>query len=176
MVYNIALADIDPVLEPITLDEAKKWLKMELISDDDDLIEELIVESRMWVERYCAISMVPKSVKCIVNLHCNGSVELPYGPIDKDSIVVTDINSNEITCGFRLLGDTGTFIDIQGHGIFNISYSSIAHSVATLRGAIKAYIAYAYEHRGDALSDEADKEFAKDAKRKAYPFMRQIFI
>lgn len=174
--YNISLLDIEPISEPISLETAKKWLRMEAIYDDNDLITDLITEARMWVERYCALSIIPKTISCTINLHANGSVELPYGPIDLASIVVKDVNDNVLTTGFTLIGVDGSFIDIKGHGIFSVSYESISAPVVMLSGAIKSYIAYAYEHRGDALQDEGNPEFAKEAKRKAYPFMRQLFI
>jgi hypothetical protein len=171
----ISTTDITPVTEPVTLEMAKKWLRMENIDDDNDLIEELIIEARMWVERFCALSMVPKNIKCTINLH-HGSVELPYGPVDTDTVEVRDTFGNIITTGFTLTGETGTFAGISGYGIFSLSYTSMQALQSPLLGAIRSYIAYAYEHRGDMLSDENDLEFAKEAKQKAKPFMRQIFI
>jgi len=174
--YNISLSDIEPVTEPVSLETAKKWLRMESIGDDNGLITELVTEARMWIERYCALSIIPKTISCTINLHANGSVELPYGPIDLASIVVKDVNDNILTTGFTLIGIDGSFISIKGHGIFSVSYESVPATISVLNGAIKSYIAYAYEHRGDALQDEGNSEFAREAKRKAYPFMRQVFI
>ena len=49
---------VAPTAEPLTLSEAKKWLRMDEISDDDEVINDLITEARLWVERVTGRQLV----------------------------------------------------------------------------------------------------------------------
>ena len=81
------------VTEPVTVQEAKDWMKVDL-TDDDTLIEELITVARKQVEGYLCISLVPKTITAILN-NSQGGIELPYGPVasitsvkDEDDIAI----------------------------------------------------------------------------------------
>lgn len=55
---------VQPTFEPITLNEAKAWLKVHPdVSDDDALIRSLISASRIWAERGTGQAMVSQTVE-----------------------------------------------------------------------------------------------------------------
>lgn len=50
-----------PASEPITLAEAKLWLKVDSTADNN-LITALIESARLWVERHCNIGLLPQTI------------------------------------------------------------------------------------------------------------------
>lgn len=78
-----------PVVEPVTLQEVKDYIRLEGFTPDDDspssgfdfddtLIEELITEGRVWVEKYTGVHLIPKQLQVFL-LNQAGMIELP-GP------------------------------------------------------------------------------------------------
>lgn len=51
----------DPTSEPLTRTEVKNYLKVDF-STDDDLIDVLIESARRWVEKHCAIGLLPQTI------------------------------------------------------------------------------------------------------------------
>lgn len=172
-VIDVVLSEIaDPMPpEPVSLVAMKQYLKMENISADDSVITDMIKEARRWVERRCGISIVSKGVTAIVEVM--NSLELPYGPIDKDSITVLD-NNGETVSTPRLVGLDGSFICLEGFGRFEVSYEAgYAEVPQELLQAIKAHVAFSYENRGDEL-DKSNKPYAMEAKAKSNLYRRTI--
>lgn len=50
-----------PASEPVTLTEAKAYLKV-TTSAEDDLITELITTARIWVEKFCRVGLLPQTI------------------------------------------------------------------------------------------------------------------
>jgi uncharacterized phiE125 gp8 family phage protein len=65
--------------EPVNPTEAKNWLKID-VTDDDDLITELITAARQQCEHYVKMSFITRTVKARV-LNDQNNIELPYGPV-----------------------------------------------------------------------------------------------
>jgi hypothetical protein len=164
----------EPVTEPVTLSQAKAWLKMESISDDDEIIEGLITEARQWLERYCGVCLVNSNIEAIISV--KNRQQLPYGPIpDLSAIVIMDMDNTVITDNcVSVVGIDGGFPVLTGSGQYRLTYESGYEEVpAALIGAIKSYILFAYEHRGDDL-DENSNNFAPKARQKAFPYRQNI--
>ena len=81
--YNqtIDIVKEDVTDEPVTLAEAKAFCKVD-VSDDDDLIAELITAAREYCESYTGIAFVKREFITTFN-NCNGGYYLPYGPIEE---------------------------------------------------------------------------------------------
>ena len=153
---------------PITLAQAKAYLKMEDIDDDDALIESLIKEAVNWLETYCDISAVPQEVTAY--LQVKNRIDLPCGPVTEIVSVVPDNGSDN-----RDIKPVPGFARINGYGLYTITYKAGYTTLPdALTGAILSYIAYCYEHRGDDAIDENAPEFALQARHKAFPFIRSI--
>lgn len=157
--------------EPVTLEQAKAWLKMEAIDDDNDIITTLITEARDWVEKYCGITLVQREVSA--TLEIKNRMELPLGPVDKATIVVTNYNGDTVDSPV-LTGNGVSFILLNGHGQFNVEYTAGYEIIPpALILAMRQYITYAYEHRGDGLSEDR-KEYAYESRRTAFPYKRNL--
>lgn len=169
-VIDVVLNEGDSVVFPVTLDKMKEYLKVSTTADDD-LIIEMIQEARIWVEKRCGISIVEKEVTAI--LEVMNEQELPYGPIQKDTIAVLNSEGDTVTDPV-LIGLDGGYISLRGNGRFEVSYTAgMATVPQDLQGAIKAYVAFSYENRGDEL-DKSTQPFAVLARKKSNMYKRTI--
>lgn len=91
-ILSVTAAEVET--EPVTLQEAKDFAKID-VDDDDDLITELITTARDMCEQYTNISFVAREITATFN-NCNGGTFLPYGPI-ADDVELTDIDVVELT-------------------------------------------------------------------------------
>jgi uncharacterized phiE125 gp8 family phage protein len=139
--------------EPVTLDEAKLWCKIDL-DDDDDLITALITAARQMCEKYTGVSFITRTVTAYLNNGCGGCY-LPYGPVNSITSY-TDIDGETVDADlivivgdkFKQLREPLTdYIKI----IYTAGYTTLPEN---LKKAILQQIAYMYEHRGDSLAGE----------------------
>ena len=143
------------ITEPVTLQQAKDWLKVE--SDaDDDLITDLIAAARLHCEKYANKSLVQRTITAVV---CNelGGVFLPYGP--HGSIVsAADAAGNDVTLTTR--GDQFKQIMEPCSDYLKIVYTAGYPVCPSLyKKAIKNALMYMYQNRGDAaLSGDIGSE------------------
>ena len=70
-----------PTDEPVTLEEAKAWLRIDG-DDDDDLITSLITAARTAAEEYLRRSLISQSWRLTLDLACSGLRNLPEGVYD----------------------------------------------------------------------------------------------
>lgn len=169
-VIDVVLDEGDSVAFPVTLDVMKDYLKISTTADDE-LIVAMITEARIWAEKRCGISIVEKEVTAIIEVM--NEQELPYGPIQKDTIVVVNSEGDTVTDPV-LIGLDGGYISLRGVGRFEVSYTAgMATVPQDLQGAIKAYVAFSYENRGDEL-DKSAQPFAVLARKKSNMYKRTI--
>lgn len=164
--------------EPVTLQEVKDYLRLEGYDEspagefdfDDDLIESLITEARVWVEKYTGQSLIPKTLQ-VVLLNQAGYIELP-GPVT-GAIVITDKDGNTIDSStYNLIGSQFPKLVTTFSNDITLTYNAgYAQCPDGLKNAIKAYIAENYEHRGD---EQPDKALTERAARKARPYRRVV--
>jgi hypothetical protein len=168
-VIDVQKTPIGEIVEPVTLIQAKNFLKIDF-TDDDDIITSLITESREWVENRCGISVIHYDCEAIIQVL--NSQELPYGPVI-GPITIANAAGNAVSItSYNLVGmDYPRFM---GYGRFTINYRSGFDEVPQgVIGAMLNYIAFCYENRGD-LIDESTNSFANQARQKCYPFKRTI--
>jgi hypothetical protein len=87
--YNtvVSIEKTETGTEPVTVQEAKDWGKIEQ-DVDDDLIEELITAAREVCEDYTGLGFITRDIVATIN-NANGGFILPYGPVSGD-VTVTD--------------------------------------------------------------------------------------
>jgi len=74
----------DAVVEPVSLTDAKNWMRIDYTSDDS-LIQSLLNASRVHLEKLTGLSFVNKLIR--TNFELTGTqpplwmVDLPYGPL-----------------------------------------------------------------------------------------------
>lgn len=179
--------------EPVTLAEAKNWLKV-TFTDDDNVITDLIKVARRAIEEYCSISIVYKTVRVIVeimppNNRDTMEFELPYGPINIEnyneiqiersngdgtySAMVKDQDYTIYANDEWLNGFIFARVVFNIPGVYRILFTAgYSDRPVELLNAMKTELAYQYENRGDE-NKEGISQMAKD---KAKPYKRFIWL
>lgn len=127
--------------EPVTLQEAKDWCRVD-ITDDDTLITRLIKASRISCEVYSILSFITRTVSVKIN-NGLGNFTLPYGPVNEIASA-TDYNSNDISTDFSLDTVYGQPITVE----YTAGYAD-GELPEDLRTAVLCQIAWMYTNRGD---------------------------
>ncbi len=131
--------------EPVTLTEAKDWCRID-VTDDDDLIEELITSARILCEEYSGISFINRTITASLN-NSLGGIELPYGPVKTlTSIVDSENIEAEYTLrneNFKqLIEPVKSFVKV----IYPAGYETLPKNLKT---AVLNQLLWMYENRGD---------------------------
>lgn len=146
-----------PVTEPVALQDMKNYLRLEDFDEtspnpieefdfDDDLISSLITEARMWVEKFTWLHLIPKTLQVIVTCG-EGMMSIP-GPVTGD-ITTVDKNGNTVS-GIEFLGSQFKKITTCHDYRLMLTYpAGYSQAPEWAINAIKAYVAWAYENRGD---------------------------
>lgn len=175
-------------IEPVTLAEAKKWLKV-TFTDDDDVITALITSSRQAVEEFCCISIISQQIICdvILDRANNRSLyvefELPYGPILPSSNIESvradfpnEFNTINNGSDYWFLGDTFYKFFALLSGQYRFIYAAGMASIpAALKEAIKIEVTNRYENRGDE-SEGPETLLCDRAKQIAKPYKRMAWL
>lgn len=131
-------------VEPVTLTEVKRYLRIGFNDDDED-ITAMITAAREWVEDVTGVTLVTRTVTCRVHLVSGQSVELPSGPQQSEPVVTPDSDASE-----TYTVSTGPYVTISGCGDYSVSYTAGYDSIpGMLKLAIKAKVAALYERRGE---------------------------
>jgi len=160
---NISAIDADGASEPVTLNEAKAWLKVDY-SDDDTVITGLIKGARQTIEKLTSLALVNKSVTLTIETTKEERVTLPYGSVS--ALVVTDDEDETLE-----LNDTyslrGNMLSLNGSGgVYHLAYTVAVTDVPqALKEAILMEVAERYDNKG-----EAKEGISEPAKKRAIQF------
>ena len=165
------------VSEPVTLEEMKKYLRLEgddspgdEFDFDDELIQDMITEGRVWVEQYTGLHLVEKSLQ-VVLLNQAGMTEMP-GPVTGTIVIKNEDATTIDSATYKFIGSDFPKLVTPFDGRLTLTYDA-GYTPATcpkgLKNAIKAYVAYAFEHRGEEIDDKA---LQAAASKKARPYQR----
>ena len=151
------------ITEPVTLQQTKDYLRLGgFVSDDngeqgfdfdDTLIESMITEARMWVEKYTGQYLVPRTLT-VVLLNQAGYIELP-GPV-VGSITWTDDAEPEMV-GSKIKTKYGCELTAT----YDVGYTEFPKWV---ENSILAYVADHYEWRGDDKAPAPNERAAQIAR------------
>ena len=144
----------DMVSEPVSLTEAKAWMRIKDFTDDDALVGSLIESTRRHLERYTGLSFGTKTVETILDIE--DDVELPYGPVQSvTSVYLRNGTAWEAVTEYVLTGST---LKVYGKGTYKVRYQAGYISCPDdLRTDIKVLTAWQYENRGLKLQTEKGK-------------------
>lgn len=187
-----------PAIEPVSLAEAKAWLRLDG-SDEDDLVQALIVSARLTLEAYTRRFFVTQSWRltldawpCSVRGQTPTTMSIPLAPLQSvaairifDALGVAQLLSAATyrapaaNDGARIVFSSappapgretdGIEIDVVvGYG------ASALDTPEPLRRAMLTLVAQWHEHRGDAGADEAALPAMVAAL--ARPFRRERLI
>lgn len=150
--------------EPITLQEAKEYIR---ITEDsqDNIIEMLIVAARQAIEKFTGLSIKMSNITCIIN-NPDGEIELPYQPLYG---MITSTNYSNIETTGLLYKNLIT----KGKNI-NLAYQAGFDTVPTdLKIAILDQFAFLYDNRGEMIGES---NISEKAYRTCIRYTRQPLL
>ena len=150
----------DPMSEPVTLNEAKLYARINT-DDDDSLIEDLIVSTRMTAEDWLRRSLIHQEWKLAYDYVVPQSVWLPMGPVDSISSVVLvsldgttqamDSNAYWLNAARNAIVFSAPITAFRVEISYLAGYGSDASLVPKpIKQGLLSHIAYLYDNRGEA--------------------------
>lgn len=104
MAYNLVIdstiTETGYPTEPVTLDEAKAYARVQVDDAAQNALFELWIQSaREYIEASTGLSLVPKAIVATLS-NPQGGIELPYGPVT-GTVTWEDVNGNVPTVTTR---------------------------------------------------------------------------
>lgn len=159
----------DAVVEPVSLTDAKNWLRITNYDTDDVLIGDLLNGARVHIEKLTGCSLVNKQVRINVELTPQSQgfwiIDVPYGPLGcVDEVKVkTGMNTYDVLTKNDEYEVIGGKIWLYSPGIYVIKYqcgyNSIPEDLAT---DILTLVAWSYENRGKKFQGDAKANMLKE--------------
>lgn len=163
---------LPPATEPVTLQQAKTWLKVET-DDEDTLIASLIPAARARAEWHTGRAFITQGWTLWLD-SASAGIEIPLPPLR----AVTSVTLYRADGGEDVL-DTGDYsVDVPGSRLvfraapanlravggiavaFTCGYGGAAEVPAPIVSAILLLLAALYEHRGDDAAPSPDSALA----------------
>ena len=147
MITSITATEAENIVEPVTLEEVKRWARVDY-EDDDELLTEMIPAAREAIERETNLKLVPHTVTVGGTLTRAGNFLLPYGTPTVTAVTLIDGEEDTALSSleYQLRGRS---LNVYGYGDYVISYTVGTTVSAGLKEAIKMLVAYRYNNRGD---------------------------
>jgi hypothetical protein len=146
---DYSLVDNGTITEPVTLAEAKNYCRVST-NADDDLITDLITQSREAIEKATGLCLTSKNVTIWFN-NPAGNIQMPFGPMNSTTFKLYDTNTgNEIlAANYFLTGDKYPSLEFPIWNKLKATYTSGFTTVPKdLKVAILDQIDFDYENRG----------------------------
>lgn len=125
-------------IEPVTLQEAKDWSRID-VTDDDTLITMLLTGARQVCENYANLSFIDRTVTAKIH-NGLGNFVLPFGPVTGD--IAYSLNDGSVITDY-------SFVDAYGADMTLVYAAGYQILPYNLKSAVLNQIAYMYENRGD---------------------------
>ena len=142
------------VSEPLSLTEAKAWLRVKDFTEDDTLIAALVKSTRKHLEGYTGLSFGTRTLEVIMKI--DEIAELPYSPVQSVTSVYKLVDNEwELvdTADWWLIGDD---LKVLTHDTFKVTYQAgYTQLPDDLLTDMKVLVAWQYKNRG--IMFEADK-------------------
>lgn len=133
--------------EPVTLDEAKEYMKVDF-QEQDLIITSLIKAARALLEQKYDVGIIEKTLRVVLNNSCGGR-DLPGSPISE--IISVSTREGDIT-EYNIIGDFHRFVEKPITEYLVITYKSgypLDQVPASFKTAVKAQVLWMFEHPGD---------------------------
>lgn len=159
---------VAPATEPVTLAEAKLYLRVDH-SHEDTLINDLITAARMMAESWLSRTFITQTWKLAFDFAVADSIWLPMGPVSEVvSIVMVnqdgststlDSSNYWLNAAKNAVVVNGIFSGFRVEITYNTGYGNAAAVPAPIKQGILSHIAFMYDFRGDygenAIPDQA---------------------
>lgn len=171
---------VEPASEPITLAQAKNYLRVDF-DDDNDLITALIISARLRLEKYAGIAISPRTLQAVA--YVDEFIELPYAPLNNITLVEYWDGSGWVAMGlgdYYILGTTYKKIYMVANNrmeyrfTYTCGYTSIPQPMIT---ALYKLIADLYDYRESSVEDSQPNSNITSAYELIKPYKRiSIFL
>jgi len=162
----------DLSVEPVTLQEAKDYMRISSDSEND-LIEELITSARERIEKYTGLSLGLKTLKAYW-FYFHIPAEIPYGPVTAINSVVDD---NDVELEYTARGLQYKTLEAYSTQGLAIEYEAGFTIVPKgLKLAILKQVSTDYENRENYSIYDQAYELSSDARRQAMPYCRNTIL
>ncbi len=171
----------NPVVEPITLAEAKAFMRIDPDYDfDDTVINTLISANREWLEGELGLSLIPRSgLKYKFTKPCCGqcvNTYIPYGPVNEISATyITDNQPYTLTNA----GADDYYPYYKLNNSVNITYSAgdwQGNFPAGLKLALLMLVATNYENRENFVVGQTVNTVTQNAMTMAFKYSRNLYL
>ena len=153
--YSVQLAETAPIVEPVTLAEAKEYARIDG-SSEDTLITSLIKAARLHCESFTGKSLIPKTVT-VTSFTYPYQFQMPYGPLLSENnvtkCVTLDQNAVETTLNYQVNAGLYPKLFILGGAqsykfklIYTAGFTTVPEDIKL---AIKMMVNTLYERRED---------------------------
>jgi len=147
-----------PTSEPITLAEAKLYLRIDN-THEDTLLTDLIVAVRMIAENWMRCSLISQSWKLAYDYGIPESIWLPMGPVSAISSVVIvnqdtttqtiDPSTYWLNAAQNAMAMLGVLIGFQIQITYNTGYGTAAAIPRPIKQGMLTHLAAMYDSRGE---------------------------
>lgn len=149
---------VAPACEPVSLEEAKLYLRVD--SDEDDtLIDDLITASRMMAEQWLRRSLITQTWKLAYDDGIAERVWLPMGPVSaitslavvssNDSSQTIDSDAYWLNAAKTELTMNSALIGFRVEISYTAGYGAAADVPKPIKQGMLAHMAAMYDNRGD---------------------------
>lgn len=157
---------------PISVADAKLWMRREGVTAEDDLIEDLIEDVIDEMMRLTNSSLISQTITAVYNSY-GREINLPYAPIDTITSVKTLYEGTETTLttdDYYLQGDALFMKDLESVGL-EVVYTSTGNFPNGLRNAVFQALLTNYNDREDNVLGGVTK-IPNNSRKKALRYKR----
>jgi uncharacterized phiE125 gp8 family phage protein len=149
-----------PTTEPVSLDEAKLFLKVDN-SSDDTLINSMIIAARQSAESYLTKSLISQTRKITFDDYAPSDIALPFGPVT--AVVSVTLFSRDgtqnvingsyyyLTAGNEVLVTDTRLLSHRVEVVYSAGYGVASAVPGAIKQGMLAHIATLYDGRSAAL-------------------------
>jgi hypothetical protein len=175
-ITNIQVTEASSPTEPVSLTDAKAWLRVDY-TDDDTLITAMIKSARQSIEHFTNRALVPKDIS--LNAETPDGVSLDYSLVETTYKLKLPYAKGAVISVLILKDwDTATLVlntdyEVNGNTIFSLNgWYAITYTVTptvpqALKEAVLMEVAERYNNRGETNSEG----LSKAAEEKAAQFV-----
>ncbi len=162
----------DLVTEPVTVAEARDYLRITTTSEDT-LIEELITDARERLEKFTNLSFGEKTLMCRWD-SLSDWAEIPYQP---NADISACVNDDGDTLTYEVKGLEYKYLYCNNSTGVTITYTAGFTTLPkALKVAILKEVATSYENRENFYIEGTFNELSNDAKRMAQSYSRNTIL
>ncbi len=148
-----------PATEPVTLAEAKLYLRVDSTAEDA-LITDMITAARMMAEQWLSRSLISQSWQVAFDYAISSRTRLPMGPVTAiGSVVIVNQDGSTVTvdpstywlnAAKNALMLNGPLVGFQIDITYNTGYGGATAVPKPIKQGLLAHIAAMYDARGDS--------------------------